>query len=383
VLLEQNRSQEALERWEWYQSRPLLQSKHDRGKSSAEPLLVKTSSVAPSPASSETRLVYANFKDGLQIWVSNGKGVQGKWVNVRQQDFERAVRDFIERCATPESSLDEIHERGRGLYAWLLQPVIAELPPSQLVVAELDRPAYNLPLEALMSPGGWYFGEKYPVSYSPGRSMEQSLRVPAPVGPRAQLLLLDASHAPEAGFLPGVDEQRSEITGMFPQTKIIDSASSGWAEARNRLARSEIIHYMGHGKPNGSGTSLDYNAKQSLRAKDLSSDLLKRSQLIVLAACSSGRGKDHGLWDSNSLVHAFLAAGVPRVIASHWNVDSLTTSRLMISFYRHVAANEPVTRAVFDARTDILRSEETPGSKPHPYSHPYYWAGFSLTGRVN
>jgi CHAT domain-containing protein len=130
---------------------------------------------------------------------------------------------------------------------------------------------------------------------------------------------------------------------------------------------------MGHGRPNGSGTSLDYSKNQSLRATDFSPELLSRSQLIVLAACSSGLGKENGLWDSNSLVHAFLAAGVPRVIASHWNVDSKTTSRLMISFYKNVATNQPVAEAVYKARKEILLSNP----------HPYYWAGFSLTGRVN
>ncbi len=146
-----------------------------------------------------------------------------------------------------------------------------------------------------------------------------------------------------------------------------------WAEARSRLAASVVLHYMGHGRPDGTGTSLDYNGNQALRAKDFTPELLRRSQLVVLAACSSGRGKDNGLWDSNSMTHAFLGAGVPRVVASHWNVDSETTSRLMISFYQHVASDKTVAQAVYQARKEILVS------KPHPY----YWASFSLTGRVN
>jgi CHAT domain-containing protein len=66
-------------------------------------------------------------------------------------------------------------------------------------------------------------------------------------------------------------------------------------------------------------------------------------------------------------------ARVPRVIASHWDVDSATTSRLMISFYQNIANQKPAVQAIFDARKEILLS--------HP--HPYYWASFSLTGRVS
>jgi CHAT domain-containing protein len=224
-----------------------------------------------------------------------------------------------------------------------------------------------------MSPGGWYFGEKYPVLYSPGMRMEQSLRSPEMIGSQEPLLLLDASHSPGSGYLPGMQEQRDAISRLFSRTKIVDSSSTSWPEARSRLAASGILHYMGHGRPDGSGTSLDYNGSQSLRAKDFTPELLRRSQLVVLAACSSGRGKNNGLWDTNSLIHTFLAAGVPRVIASHWNVDSETTSQLMISFYQHVAADKTVPQAIYEARKEIL--EKRP--------HPYYWAGFSLTGRVN
>jgi len=95
--------------------------------------------------------------------------------------------------------------------------------------------------------------------------------------------------------------------------------------------------------------------------------------MVVLAACSSGRSSKEGLLDNENLVHSFLVAGVPRVVASHWDVDSGSTSELMVSFYRHVMADRTVAEAMLDARRDVL--EKTP--------HPSYWAGFSVTGRVN
>jgi CHAT domain-containing protein len=130
---------------------------------------------------------------------------------------------------------------------------------------------------------------------------------------------------------------------------------------------------MGHGKPDGSGTSLDYDGIQLLRAKDFTPQLLKNSQIVLLAACSAAAGRDNGLADTNNLVRAFLSAGVPSVIASHWNVDSASTSRLMVSFYQHLAKGEPVARAMYNARIDVLRTK----------AHPYFWAGFILAGRAN
>lgn len=376
VLLAQKKPEEALKKWEWYQSRPLLQGFHatdvpssatessrNQGKSSRK-------SVKPPQ---ETRLVYANFKDGLQIWTSNEKGVQSTWVKVKQQDFERTVRDFSERCANPDSKLSELREEGTWLYAQLLQPIIASLPESQAVIVELDRSTNNLPIEALTSPEGWYFGEKYPVEYSPGTRMEQALRIPSSPGLNAELLLLDASHISGSTYLPGMEAQRTLISRLFPRTHIVDSSTTRWNEIHSLLALNQIFHYIGHGRRDGSGTSLVLNAKDSLRATDIDPKLFARSQLVVLAACSTAIGRESGLLDTNSLVRAFLTAGVPSVVASHWDVDSASTSRLMVNFYQNIAAEKSIVQAIYLARKEILVD------KPHPY----YWASFSLTGRLS
>jgi CHAT domain-containing protein len=376
VLLAQKKAEEALEKWEWYQSRPLLQgfratdvpssateSSRNQGKSSRK----------PAKAPGETRLVYANFKDGLQIWTSNEKGVQSTWVKVKQQDFERTVRDFSERCATPDSKLSELREEGTWLYAQLLQPIIASLPESQAVIVELDRSAYNLSMEALTSPAGWYFGEKYPVAYSPGTRMEQALRISPSLGLDAELLLLDASHTSGSTYLPGMEAQRNLISHLFPRTHIVDSSTTRWNETHSLLALNQIFHYIGHGRRDGSGTSLVLNAKDSLRATDIDPRLFARSQLVVLAACSTAIGRESGLLDTNSLVRAFLTAGVPSVVASHWDVDSASTSRLMINFYQNIAAGQSIVQAIYLARKEILIDRP----------HPYYWASFSLTGRLS
>ncbi|MGB8132198.1 MAG: CHAT domain-containing protein, partial [Candidatus Angelobacter sp.] len=144
-------------------------------------------------------------------------------------------------------------------------------------------------------------------------------------------------------------------------------------QVRPLLASSQIFHYMGHGRPNGSGTSLDYDASQPLRTNDFEPNLLKHAGMAVLAACSGAAGRDNGVADTNNLTRAFLSAGVPIVIASHWNVDSASTSQLMISFYEHLTKNESAAQAMYNARVDVLRKN----------AHPYFWAGFSLAGRTS
>jgi CHAT domain-containing protein len=258
------------------------------------------------------------------------------------------------------------------LYSLLLQPVVRDFSSSPIITVELDRRVSGLPLEALRSPGGWYFGEKYALVYSSGAVVDRSLNKVQPVTRQDPLLILDATRTPQSGYLPGMEEERKTILLTFPHARVIDSAGTSWESVMPALARSKIFHYMGHGRPSGTGTGLLFNESQALRAQDFTPELFKRSQLVVLAACSSGKGKN-GVLDTDNLVHALLGSGVPRVVSSQWNVDSETTSQFMQSFYRNLGKDKTVAQAMFDARNEMVKRAP----------HPYYWASFSVAGLPN
>jgi CHAT domain-containing protein len=373
VLLAQKKEREALERWEQYKGR-ISQQRPLAGEIPAPNTISEARKpVLEFPPSSALRLIYANFADGVQIWSVKNGHIQSSWVKVAKNDLEKELRLFAEQCATPDSSLIDLQRQGLKLYALLVQPVAAELTESQTVIVELDQSGYSLSLEGLKTPDGHYFGEKYSVLYSPGLWMEQLLRSPGAIGRADSLFLLDATHSADSNYLPGMAAERAFIAKAFSQSRVVDAESANWMNLRPEVAASQIFHYMGHGRASRSGTDLVLNQKQSLGAADFTADRFARSEMVVLAACSSGRSSKEGLLDNQNLVHSFLVAGVPRVVASHWDVDSGSTSELMVSFYRHVTTDRTVAEAMLDARRDVL------GKTPHPY----YWAGFSVTGRVN
>ncbi|HKD81260.1 MAG TPA: CHAT domain-containing protein [Candidatus Angelobacter sp.] len=376
VLIEQKRPEEALERWELYRSRALVQARQQGvGERSDTPKLTQTALHTTQQSSSNPapRLVYAHFNDGIHIWLLQNRSVSSYWVKVDKEEVESTIREFVEKCATETSKLDEVQQLGLKLFSFMVQPVVNDLVPAGSVVIELDQGAYNLPMEALRTPEGHYLGEKYSLVYSPGAWMEKALRVPEPLSGRESFSLIDASHAPDAGYLPGLDGQREAIARLFPHARVLDSAKVPWTQAETWLATSDVIHYMGHGTPDGSGTKLDYAADHPLRVRDFSPVVLRRAQIVLLAACSGAAGRENGFADTDNLVHAVLSAGVPVVIASHWNVDSRYTSRLVIAFYQHLRNNQTVDLAMYNARVEIMRDNP----------HPYFWAGFALNGRLN
>ena len=373
VLLEQKKTQEALERWELYRSKPLSNTKLTGDMRTSNSIKAGgTGDLQTFGDDTVPRLVYAQFKDGVQIWVSWKGEVRGTWVRIEKQDVDNPTRQFMELCATDSSKLTDVQELGAKLFGILLQPIASELPSAGELLIELDPNAYNLPMEALRSPDGRYLGEYYSVIYSPGIWMERELRAPAQITGGESLTLIDASHSGKAGYLPGFATQKDTIARLFPKTQIIDSFNTDWSITRARLRSSELFHYMGHGRPDGSGTSLDYDAHRSLRAYDFAPNLLSKTELAVLAACSGAAGREYGIADTSNLVRVFLGAGVPSVVASHWNVDATSTSQLMDTFYQHLKNKESVARAMYNARVDML----------HANPHPYFWAGFGLSGRA-
>jgi CHAT domain-containing protein/tetratricopeptide (TPR) repeat protein len=375
VLLAQKKDGEALAQWEWYQGRPMLQSVSTADSTmpgAFQQSSQKTGLSNPLERAKGPRIIYAIFKDGLQIWFSQNNSILSKWVAVDEKDFEQTAHDFVRACATESSNLKDVQQQGQKLYSLLLKPFLGEVPNFPVVTVELDRRISSLPLEALRSPDGWYFGEKYTVVYSSGAGMDVSLNRAQPVTRQESILLLDATRSPQSGYLPGMEDERNTILKTFSRSKVIDAGGARWESVRLTLTDSNIFHYMGHGRPAGTGTGLVFNETRALRAQDFTPDLFKHSQLVVLAACSSGKGKD-GALDTDNLVRALLGSGVPRVIASQWNVDSETTSQLMQDFYRNLAKGETVAQSMFDARNDTLKRRP----------HPYYWASFTVAGLPN
>ena len=96
------------------------------------------------------------------------------------------------------------------------------------------------------------------------------------------------------------------------------------------------------------------------------------AKLAVLSACETAGGRVTSGEGTLGITAAFLSAGVPVVVSSLWAIDDRATADIMRAFYRHLSRREPVATALRAAQLELARSKE--------YSHPFYWAGFTVVG---
>lgn len=94
------------------------------------------------------------------------------------------------------------------------------------------------------------------------------------------------------------------------------------------------------------------------------------ADLVVLSACSTGRGRLMEGEGVANFARAFQHAGARGVVASLWEVASDAAVEYMISFYRRIQAGTGNAEALRLARKEIKAK----------YPHPFYWSVFVLYG---
>lgn len=101
------------------------------------------------------------------------------------------------------------------------------------------------------------------------------------------------------------------------------------------------------------------------------------ADLVVLSACSTGLGKNESGDGVMSMARAFTYAGVSSAVMSLWQVSDRQTSELMVKFYENLKKGQDKNEALRNAKLEYLASVQEP-----ELQHPYYWAGFVISGDI-
>ncbi len=157
-----------------------------------------------------------------------------------------------------------------------------------------------------------------------------------------------------------------------------EATEHGLREALARRPRWRALHLACHGLVDEQAPTLSALALTRTEQDDglwTAMEVLASrvpADLAVLSACETGRGKVVRGEGILGLTRAFLYAGPPRVLVSLWPVDDEAAAALMKPFYAAWTRDVGAARALHDAQVAVRSKKE--------WSHPFYWAGWTLWG---
>lgn len=177
-----------------------------------------------------------------------------------------------------------------------------------------------------------------------------------------------------AGFSPA-------DPGRFP-----DRTPCGGHAARavlTALPTAWLIHLACHGRSDDRDpfNSLIVLADGDVTLADVLSIQLLHGCLVVLSACQTAARDPSVPNEAMSLAMGFLAAGAATVVASLWPVPDYSTAALMGAFHEELRRGSRPARAMGAAQSAMATGQLADPTCTADWRHPFYWAGFVVTGR--
>jgi CHAT domain-containing protein/Tfp pilus assembly protein PilF len=178
-------------------------------------------------------------------------------------------------------------------------------------------------------------------------------------------------------------DQIARFAAENKKLEAVDFAASRATAISPELAQYAILHFATHGlinnqHPELSGVVFSLVDRQGrpqngfLRLYDIY-NLKLQADLVVLSACQTALGKEIKGEGLVGLTRGFMYAGVPRLVASLWQIDDRATAELMRRFYEGLLEKRLRPAAA-------LRAAQVSMWQDKRWQAPRYWAAFTLQG---
>ncbi|MEM7283773.1 MAG: CHAT domain-containing tetratricopeptide repeat protein [Pseudomonadota bacterium] len=340
------------------------------------------------------------------VWTITSQDISVQTLPNRES-LEKQVSEFLDGMRQKRLLGSPIHDRLSSLL--LPRDSLTDEITELLVVP--DGPIAYLPMGALQNHEETLIIEQFRVITLP--SAATLLNDPGPPPSLSRVLVMadpvystddsrysnDASIGAAAGnrsLLPG-DEPLLRLPFSADEAAAVATAGAhldvtllqGFDATKQALVQSkeaDVIHLAAHALANASTPELSGLVLSQIDPSGQSIDgfvgleeiygMRGKSSLVVLSACDSALGQEILGEGLISLARGFMHNGTRNVIASQWRVPDKATSRLMAAFYNEL----------FDKSSNLdiaLRTAQLEIRRVPRWREPYYWAGFSLWGKVS
>lgn len=308
----------------------------------------------------------------VAIWVV-GNGQIG---HARSQASRTAIEAAASRHLSAIASDDvaAVRREGRWLFDQLIAPIAGQLPAGADLVIVPDGPFLAFPFSTLVAPDGRFLIEKHALAAAPSATV--FLRT-APAATRLSILAV-TQPAPEGYVaLPGAASEVKDIAALYSRGRMLSGPEIDPEGFLKSAGEVTVVHFAGHGKtdvrhPSRSALLFESAAgpPASLTAATIARTRLHSHPLVVLAACSTARGRVFRNEGIDGLPSAFLQAGARGVVATLWDIDDGASARLFRALHRELRKGGRPADALREAQLEFLGSSDPRERSPAVWGSP-------------
>jgi filamentous hemagglutinin family protein len=291
------------------------------------------------------------------------------------------------------------------LYQWMIAPLKSHLKALKIntLIFCMDGGLRLIPMAALHD-GKQFLIENYSIGSIPSVSLTNSRYKSAK---DAQVLGMGASLFQQLSPLPAVPTELQVITQQLwsGESFLNENFTLNNLKTQRQRKPFEIVHLATHadfkpGQASNSYIQLWDTQLQFDHLRHMGWNQPPQVELLTLSACRTALGD---LQVELGFAGLAVQAGVKSALASLWYVSDEGTLALMSGFYQHLRQPDVTIKAeaLRQAQLAMLRKQvrvengqlqglDELGSIPlppelaqqstHDFSHPYYWAAFTMIG---
>jgi CHAT domain-containing protein/tetratricopeptide (TPR) repeat protein len=334
-----------------------------------------------------TMVYYATLDDRLLIWTLTRTHVGFVDSPVRSAELVHLLEQYQSEMAGNPGIARDMPSLTR-LYDVLIRPIARALPEGSEIVVVPDGVLHAVPFAALIrKEQRRYLVEDRAVQVTP--SLTVFLTASArPHGPQAWRDAFIVGNPRAAGGdadappdLPEAEAEARDVASLYRTSALSLGPQATKDDFLANAGRFSVVHFAGHAIANDGRPELSRllvagadESARSLFARDIAALHFDATQLVVLGACRTNVGRIRRGEGVFNLARPFLAAGVPMVVASLWNVDDRASHRLLVAFHRALRGSGNVAEALRHAQLELM------GDADPLLQTPAAWAGFTVIG---
>jgi CHAT domain-containing protein len=333
---------------------------------------------------------YVALDDRLLGWVLTRQGHDFIERPLPAAELSKLVAEY--RAALEGRATAEVmRQKAARLHDELVRPLLPFIGPQRALAFVPDGIVQSVPFAALWDrQTGRYLVQDHVLGIAPSGSVfvRALARAAESYGhaPRALIVgnpQLDRRIWAGMPSLPGAEAEAAEIAGLYTGSELISGVGATKNAFLDGAQASDVVHYAGHAAASADTASSarlflapDPHTGDSgvLYLRDLGSRSFPRTSVVVLAACRTAAGTVSRVEGALSLGRPFLAAGVPFVVGTLWDIDDSISRRFFIAFHRALLMEGDPALALRTAQLALLDSDD------ESLSHPASWAAFICMG---